>query len=208
MITDMLNINKETARDFLKNDLGKLKVCPRFVPHSVTPERKQKRIDCRRHFIKPVEDDPNILKRIVMGEDNWCFQYYLETKRQSMEWRQKNSPTEKKIRLQKSRVNTMLIVVFDIRGIMHKEFVPQGTTVNSHYYLGVMQRLYERMRRVRRDLFDTNSWLLLHDNAPSHCALNVKHFWRRKRSQLSSTLPTRPIWHQLTTFCIRESREP
>jgi hypothetical protein len=31
----------------------------------------------------------------------------------------------------------MLIVFFDIRGIIHTEFVPQGTTVNSHYYQGV-----------------------------------------------------------------------
>jgi hypothetical protein len=43
-----------------------------------------------------------------------------------------------------------------------------------------MQRLYERMRRVRRDLFDTNSWLLLYDNAPSHCALNEKHSLAKK----------------------------
>jgi hypothetical protein len=28
------------------------------------------------------------------------------------------------------------------QGIIHKEFVPQGTTVNSHYYLGVKQRVW------------------------------------------------------------------
>jgi hypothetical protein len=74
-----------------------------------------------------------------------------------MEWRSTNSPGQKKIRLQKSGLKTMLIVVFDIRRTIHKEFVPQGTTVNSHCYLGVMQRLYERMHRVRRDVFETNS---------------------------------------------------
>jgi hypothetical protein len=29
-------------------------------------------------------------------------------------------------------------------------------------------------------LFDTYSWLLLHDNAPSHCTLNVKHLLAKK----------------------------
>jgi histone-lysine N-methyltransferase SETMAR len=29
-------------------------------------------------------------------------------------------------------------------------------------------------------LFDANSWLLLHDNAPSHCVLNVKKSLAKK----------------------------
>jgi hypothetical protein len=41
MVTDMLNINKETARDILKNYLGKRKICSRFVPHGLTPEKKK-----------------------------------------------------------------------------------------------------------------------------------------------------------------------
>jgi hypothetical protein len=85
------------------------------------------------------------LKRIVTGDESCCFQYDPETKRESMVWRSARLSSSKKIRLQKSRVKTTLIVFFDIGGMIHKEFVPQGTTVNSHYYLGVMQRLYERM---------------------------------------------------------------
>jgi histone-lysine N-methyltransferase SETMAR len=92
-----------------------------------------------------------------------------------MEWRSTNSPEQNNIRLQKSGLKTTLIVVFDIGGVIHKELISQGTTVNSHCYLGVMQRLYKGTCRERRDLLDTKSWLLLHDNAPSHCALNVKH---------------------------------
>jgi hypothetical protein len=71
---------------------------------------------------------------------------------------------------------------------------------------GCLQRLYERVCWVRRDVLDTNSWLLLHDNAPLHCALSVKHFWRRKQSQLLSTLLTCPIWHQRTIF-VSENQE-
>jgi hypothetical protein len=32
----------------------------------------------------------------------------------------------------------------DAARITHCEFVPESTTVNSHYYLGVMERLYAR----------------------------------------------------------------
>jgi histone-lysine N-methyltransferase SETMAR len=44
----------------------------------------------------------------------------------------------------------------------------------------------------RRDLFDTDSWLLLHDNAPSHCALNVKHLLAKKAITTIEHLPYLP----------------
>jgi hypothetical protein len=55
----------------------------------------------------------------------------------------------------------------------HCEFIPEGATVNGQYYLGVMQHVFTHMRRVRKDLFQKSSWLLLHDNALAHYALPV-----------------------------------
>jgi hypothetical protein len=53
-----------------------------------------------------------------------------------------------------SRVKKMLIF-FDAAGIIHREMVPQGTTVNTQYYLLVMERLYGRMGHVRNEQFET-----------------------------------------------------
>ena len=55
----------------------------------------------------------------------------------------------RKLRLQKSKVKTMLITFFDSEGMFHKEFVPEGSTVNGQYYLGMMQRLLARIHTVR-----------------------------------------------------------
>jgi hypothetical protein len=38
----------------------------------------------------------------------------------------------------KSKVKTMLIIFFDIKQIVHKEFVLAGQTVNSAYYCDVL----------------------------------------------------------------------
>ena len=62
----------------------------------------------------------------------------------------------------------MLITFFDSQGMIYKEFVLKGSTVNGQYYLGVMQRLLARIRRVRRQYKAQGSWSLLHDNAPAH----------------------------------------
>jgi hypothetical protein len=37
-------------------------------------------------------------------------------------------------------VKTMMIVFFDSRGIVHKEFVPPGQTVNQAFYKDVLER--------------------------------------------------------------------
>jgi len=55
-------------------------------------------------------------------------------------------------------VKTMLIVFFDSQGIVHKEFVQEGCTVNAEYYKGVLDRLISRIRRVRPALYRTRDF--------------------------------------------------
>ncbi|GJQ65786.1 hypothetical protein Trydic_g3912 [Trypoxylus dichotomus] len=42
-----------------------------------------------------------------------------------------------KLCFQKSKINTMLITVYDSKRILHKEFYSDSETVNGEYYLGV-----------------------------------------------------------------------
>jgi len=75
----------------------------------------------------------------------------------------------------------MLLTFFDIRGIVHYEFVPTGQTVNQVCYLEVLERLHEKVRQKRPELFDNNSWILHHNNAPAHTALSVREFLTTKQ---------------------------
>ena len=47
---------------------------------------------------------------------------------------------------------------FDSRGIVHKEFVPAGQTVNHDFYKDVLERLRKRVQRVRTDIADLAPW--------------------------------------------------
>ena len=64
---------------------------------------------------------------------------------------------------------------------LHYEFVPTGQTVNQLYYLEVLKRLREKVRRKRPELFANNSWILHHDNALAHTALSVREFLATKQ---------------------------
>ena len=70
----------------------------------------------------------------------------------------------------------MLICFFDQKGIVHKEFVPPGQTDSAAFYVEVLKRLRENVRRKRPDQWRNNTWLLHHDNAATHAALLTRRF--------------------------------
>jgi histone-lysine N-methyltransferase SETMAR len=78
--------------------------------------------------------------------------------------------------MSRSSTKAMLNVFFDIRGIVHREFVPQGQTVNTKFYCEVLRRLRENIRRKRPDLWHAKNWILHDDNATCHRALLVREF--------------------------------
>ena len=54
----------------------------------------------------------------------------------------------------------MLICFFDQEGIVHREFVPPGMTVNADFYCDVL-RLHENVRRKRPQKWQ-NQNLIIH----------------------------------------------
>ena len=66
----------------------------------------------------------------------------------------------------------MMIVFSDRLGVVLKEFVPAGTTVDATFYMEVLKRLRARVQRVRPDF--ASKWKLHHDNAPCHGARLVR----------------------------------
>ncbi len=81
--------------------------------------------------------------------------------------------------MSKSKVKTMIIVFFNSKGIMHKEFVPPGQTVNQQFYLKVLDQLRKRIVCVRPGIAKT--WVLNHDNAACHRAFSVTQFLSSKK---------------------------
>jgi hypothetical protein len=53
----------------------------------------------------------------------------------------------KKAWMSNSKIKTMLICFFDIRGVIQVEFVPEWTSVNQTFYVQVLKRLIDAVRR-------------------------------------------------------------
>jgi hypothetical protein len=92
----MLEEMPVTVHNILVEDLKKRKVSICFVPHLLTLDQKHQ---CAASSIEFVEmtDDRNILKRIVTGDESWCFIYNPETKCQSATWLSPKKPKAQKV---------------------------------------------------------------------------------------------------------------
>jgi transposase len=110
------------------------------------------------------------------------YGYDIETKVQSSQCVGISSPRPKKARQSRSNVKVMLIVFFYWKGIVRHEFVPRGETVNKEFYLKVMKRLREAVRRKRPEAWTNKTWMLHHDNAPPDASLLIREFLAKQET--------------------------
>jgi hypothetical protein len=92
----------------------------------------------------------------------------------------------------------MLLTFFDIRELVHYEFVPTGQTV-SH----VRERLRKNVRWKRPEMFANNSWILHHENAHAQTELSVKGFLATKQITVLEHPVFSPDLAPLIFFCSR-----
>ncbi|GFX77324.1 protein GVQW3 [Trichonephila clavipes] len=139
-IADTLHMSTFAVHRIMTEDLQMRKVCAKLVPKVLTQDQKELSILRCQELLDLIQNEPDFLNSVVTGDESWMFEYDPESKRQSCEWHTKSSPRHKKARMSKSCIETMIIVFFDIRGIVHCKFVPQAQTVNSAFYLEVLRR--------------------------------------------------------------------
>ena len=146
------------------------------VPRLLTEEQKENGVTVSQELLDRSNTDENFLKNVITGDETWVYGYDVETKVQSSQYVGKYSPRPKKACKSHSNVKVMLIVCFDWKGIVHREFVPRGETVNKEFYLKVMKRLREAVRRKRPEAWTNMTWMQHHDNAPVHASLLIREF--------------------------------
>jgi hypothetical protein len=130
MIAYEVNVNREAVRRILTEELGMRKICTKMVPRNLKQQQRDAWVRFCVELLEQVEADPELMERVITGDESWFSQYDPETKRQSLEWRSKGSPRPKKARISKSKVKCMLVCFFESMDIVHKAWVPAGQSVN------------------------------------------------------------------------------
>ncbi|UYV78297.1 hypothetical protein LAZ67_16000889 [Cordylochernes scorpioides] len=204
-VAEDLNISIGSCHSIFINDLGMRRVAVKFVPKLLNCDQKQHRMNIADEMLDSVCDDPNLLQRVITGDEAWVYGYDMETKAQSSQWKLPHEPRPKKARQVWSNVKVLLTVFFDCRGVVHHEFLPQGRMVNKEYYLQVMRKA---IRKKHPDLWKNKNWLLHHDNVPAHTSLLVRDLLSKNNTLMMLQPPYSPDLAPCDFFMFPKLKRP
>ena len=122
-ISQATGISSTSVFRIFTTDLQKRKNCDRWVPHCLTAEQKQKRLETATLWKQRFNVEGRaFLYRIVTIDETWVRDFEPELKSQSNDWRSPASPRPKKFRRAQSQFKQMMIFGYDHRGIIVTEF--------------------------------------------------------------------------------------
>ena len=179
-------------------------IAAKFVPPFSNNEQRDHRVQVCTELQNAVRHDPNFMSRVITGDESWLYDYDPETKRQPSQWKTPSSPRPKKARQVRSNIESMLIFFWggDVRGIVHKEFVPPGQTPNGKFYCEVLTWLggkiwgANELRCGRTETGCCTMTMRLHTPR-----LLWGKSWQKITWPLFPTLPTHLIWTSAISTC-------
>ena len=91
-VAEEVNISKTMCHEILAENLGTHRIAAKFVPHLLTDDQNQNRVDVSQELLDRVNGNYKFLKNVIAGDDTWLYEYDVETKVQSSQWVSKISP--------------------------------------------------------------------------------------------------------------------
>ena len=80
MMVDEFGVNREMICQILVEELDKSKVASRFVPHELSDDQRNDRVQYAKDIIKTARRNKHLLNSIVVEDETWCFRYDPTTK--------------------------------------------------------------------------------------------------------------------------------
>jgi len=151
LLGERLGVGKKAARQILERDLQERKICSKFVPHFSTAEQTEHRVECWCSFIAL------LTKIVTCGKELWWAMKVgvvnSVKKRNDKAW---NGVEQI---LPGGRMSGCTIACQDNTDLFFFPMLPELSTARMFLkgpqwtvtYLGVMERLYARMRHVRNE---------------------------------------------------------
>ena len=188
-----VGISSGSVVTILHEKLHLSKISARWVPHHLTQEQKEARVEWCRTMLRRFDNGrSNGVWEIISGDETWIYVFDPETKQQSAQWVEIGNPPPQKFRRERSAAKQMAAVFVAKSG--HVCTVPLDTqrTVTAAWYTTVcLPRLLHAVA-ARRPRTGHRGVLLHHDNAPAHRAGQTQQFLKEKGVQQLQHPPYSP----------------
>lgn len=183
-------ISHGSVHVILKEHLRMAKLCARWIPHSLTPQQKEERVDCSRCLLAKMKRwGANGLKMLVTGDETYVAFYSPESRTQRQQWVRKGESHALSVRPSTFQPKVLYTIFINCEGIVAKVMSPPSTTVNAQFY---RETVLPSVIAGIRERHPTGTIHLHHDNAPPHRSSNVQLFLQEQHIDLVSHPPYSP----------------
>lgn len=162
----------------LHSELALRKVCAKFVPHALTDENKQKRVELSKELLEYLESGFN---NIITGDETWFHFYTMKSKTANKVWVKPGDSRPQIPRTVQNSKKRMFCVFFSVDGIVTTIVVDKGKTVTGDFYKSdVLPKVFKKFREIKNRSTLRNV-MLHHDNASPHKAKAVTEYLKEQR---------------------------
>ena len=127
---------------------------------------------CANRPFWPLVSKYTILRRYITMNETGIHHFTPESKRASAEWRGEGEIRPKRPKTQQSAGKVMASVFWDMHGILLIDFLPKGQTINSDYYIPLLARLEDAIKKKKHHMAKKKP-LFQQDNAPVHKSMKT-----------------------------------
>ena len=111
-----------------------------WIPRMLTDEQKHTRLQVAHTLLAQYEEKGDeFLQSIVTTDETWVHYFTPESKTASMQWRHPSSPKPKKAKATFTTEKTFASCFWDIRGVLHIDFLTEQRTINAEYYSNLLR---------------------------------------------------------------------
>lgn len=176
-LEQLVGVSDSIIIKILHEHLGMRKLSARWVPHHLSPEQMQARVEFAQLMLAKFDAGRSkSVDNILTGDETWVYFYDPETKQQSRQWVTSEEDAPLKFRRERSVGKVMAAVFFRRCGILQPVLLEHGATVTADWYCGVCLPQVLQSLAQERPKIQEKGIFLHHDNAPAHRARATQEF--------------------------------
>lgn len=204
-LADCLEVDFKTVHRILTEDLQLRNVCSVWVPHDLTADQRQVRVNCAKQIRKVFSSRglEDILNCLVVEDETWLHLDGKSSKADNRCWLGAGDSRPTVTRRSISDKKTMLLVAFTPNKRVSVCTTPPNTKVDGQYFIDFVRHTGDLWRTLRSNPIHLDEVLWQMDNARPHTCKAVSEFLAGRRVNLLWQSPYSPDFNLCDRFLFK-----
>jgi [histone H3]-lysine36 N-dimethyltransferase SETMAR len=192
-LSDILGIPETTIYNILIKSLNLRKIYLKWVPHFLTPNQKQDRLNFSINFINRFDKEgSNNLYNVITSDETWLYFYDPKDRQSSKAWIEKGSKVPHIVNKEIITRKIMVSLFLSKAGILSWTFLPENRTADASWYTKkCLSNLMRKWKKVNSKT-DFSKILMHYDNAKIHNSRLTRDYLARKKIKVLRHPPYSP----------------